>query len=112
MLQRKLPVPLEVHSQAVLIDVHELAEVDGNITLEREQFEHVDPFGLALDCDAVDTPELKVVTDEFLCSMAHECAGTVEFVQTLKAACKIDTVADDRVVEPFLVAQLPTTTRR
>ena len=38
--------------------------------------------------------------------MAHECAGTVEFVQALEAACEIDAVANDRVVEPFLVAHV------
>src|SRR4029453_524716 len=100
------PVTLAVSGQAVLIDIHELAQVDGNIILEREQFEHVDTFGLALDRDAVDTPELEAVTDESLCGMAHEGAGTVKFFQTLKAACKIDAVTDDRVVEPFLVAHV------
>src|SRR4030095_14367795 len=105
-LQRELPVTLEVRSQAVLIDVHELTQVDGNVTLECEQFEHVDSFGLALDRDTVDTPELEVVTDECLSGMAHDGAGTVEFVQALEAACEIDAVANDRIVEPFLVAHV------
>src|SRR5215510_1473095 len=38
--------------------------------------------------------------------MAHECASTVEFVQALEAACEIDAVTNDRVVEPFLVAHV------
>src|SRR5204863_3615343 len=90
----------------VLIEIHELAEVDGNVILERKQFEHINSFSLTLDRDAVDTPELEAVTDECLCGMAHERAGTIEFVQALEAAGEIDTVANNRVVEPFLIAHV------